>query len=98
MSDETKPQPEWGIKLSAYICIPQRVIMSFLAFFGCVNCYAMRICLSMAMPALVIPRNYSNENLSEHHHCPPSEHLFENDSPVRYINNMLCVSKLMCYY
>ncbi|XP_037805952.1 LOW QUALITY PROTEIN: putative inorganic phosphate cotransporter [Lucilia sericata] len=73
-----QPQPEWGVKLSKFIFIPQRVILALMGFFGVVNAYTMRICLSMVIPALVLPRNYSDEKVSEAH-CPASEDLFEDD-------------------
>ncbi|XP_037805955.1 putative inorganic phosphate cotransporter isoform X3 [Lucilia sericata] len=73
-----KPQPEWGVKLSKFIFIPQRVILALMGFFAVVNAYTMRICLSMVIPALVLPRNYSDEKVSEAH-CPVSEDLFEDD-------------------
>ncbi|XP_065355487.1 putative inorganic phosphate cotransporter [Calliphora vicina] len=73
-----KPQPEWGVKISKYIFIPERVILAVMGFFAAVNAYTMRICLSMVIPALVLPRNYTDEKVSETH-CPVSENLFEDD-------------------
>ncbi|KAM7352154.1 uncharacterized protein ACRADG_004794 [Cochliomyia hominivorax] len=84
---QQKPQPQWGVKLSNYIFIPQRFILMIMGFFAAVNAYTMRICLSMTIPALVIPRNYSDENFSTTH-CPiVGTNFKETEMPISGTHN-----------
>ncbi|XP_014203438.1 sialin-like [Copidosoma floridanum] len=49
--------------------IPQRWIMAIMSFFALFNAYTLRICLSIALTQMIIPRNHY-ENASRAETCP----------------------------
>ncbi|SPP81431.1 putative inorganic phosphate cotransporter [Drosophila guanche] len=65
-------QPQWGINLSRYFIIPQRVILAIMGFLAILNAYTMRVCLSQAITVLVIKKNATDED-SDVAICEPDE-------------------------
>ncbi|EDW39857.1 GL16129 [Drosophila persimilis] len=65
-------QPQWGINLSRYFIIPQRVILAIMGFLAILNAYTMRVCLSQAITVLVIKKNVTDED-SDVAICEPDE-------------------------
>uniref|UniRef100_A0A1A9WUI3 Major facilitator superfamily (MFS) profile domain-containing protein n=1 Tax=Glossina brevipalpis TaxID=37001 RepID=A0A1A9WUI3_9MUSC len=50
-------QTEFGIAISKYFIIPQRVITSIMGFLAIVTGYSQRVCLSMAITQMVVPKS-----------------------------------------
>ncbi|XP_037805915.1 putative inorganic phosphate cotransporter [Lucilia sericata] len=55
----TQQQPAWGLSLSKYFVIPQRVILAIMGFLAILNAYTMRISLSIAITELVVKKNHT---------------------------------------
>ncbi|KPU74301.1 uncharacterized protein Dana_GF27078 [Drosophila ananassae] len=62
-------QPEWGVKLSKFFIIPQRVILAIFGFLAIFNAYTMRVCLSQVITVLVVKKNYTKDEAAAV--CPP---------------------------
>ncbi|XP_055847091.1 putative inorganic phosphate cotransporter isoform X2 [Episyrphus balteatus] len=62
-------QPSWGIRISKYFIIPQRVILSIMGFFAILNAYTMRICLSVAITQLVVSKNHTDIDNPDNDAC-----------------------------
>ncbi|XP_023173368.1 putative inorganic phosphate cotransporter [Drosophila hydei] len=62
-------QPQWGISLSKYFVLPQRVILAIMGFLAILNAYTMRVCLSQAITVLVIKKNNSDSIDGGHAIC-----------------------------
>ncbi|XP_017461028.1 PREDICTED: sialin-like, partial [Rhagoletis zephyria] len=73
MTDAEDKRPEWGKKLSKFVPIPQRVIMSIMGFFSIINNYTLRSCISVTITRLVLKRTYSNETAASGEVCPKPE-------------------------
>ncbi|XP_055920216.1 putative inorganic phosphate cotransporter isoform X2 [Eupeodes corollae] len=58
-------QPAWGVKISNYFILPQRVILSLMGFMAILNAYTMRISLSVAITQLVVAKNHTGSGHSE---------------------------------
>ncbi|KAH8250691.1 hypothetical protein KR038_008041 [Drosophila bunnanda] len=55
-------QPQWGINLSRYFILPQRVILAIMGFLAILNAYTMRVCLSQAITVLVVKKNTTDDD------------------------------------
>jgi len=67
----TVEQPEWGIRLSKYCFIPQRIILSVMGLLSVANAYAMRYTTSMVFSVLVLRKNITEE-VGDEEYCPKS--------------------------
>ncbi|KAM8716638.1 hypothetical protein ACLKA7_003506 [Drosophila subpalustris] len=66
-------QPQWGISLSKYFIIPQRVILAIMGFLAILNAYTMRVCLSQAITVLVAKKNITGDDENDHAICEPDD-------------------------
>ncbi|XP_016964204.1 putative inorganic phosphate cotransporter [Drosophila biarmipes] len=65
-------QPQWGISLSKFFVIPQRVILAIMGFLAILNAYTMRVCLSQAITVLVVKKNSTDDD-SDTAICEPDD-------------------------
>lgn len=77
-------QPEWGIKISKFFIIPQRVILAIMGFLAILNAYTMRTCLSVTITQLVAKRNHTDDGGESHAVCPADDLGTESSSGGEY--------------
>ncbi|XP_022911273.1 putative inorganic phosphate cotransporter [Onthophagus taurus] len=76
----------WRKTVSKCFLIPQRYVLGIMGFLAIVNAYTMRISLSVAITAMVVPRNTTN--VTDTDTCPyPDDHQ-TGDGPITNSDNL----------